>query len=134
MVLGVYRTICIIWKIEFVLFCEKSVIIKKGRGARVLTNVSQGHVETTGAHQGSFNVVTSAYLTVAFFVQDCEGLIDKNSKITYKGFSSRTWCGDVWKTPDEMSVGDSLVLDQDIYKLVPCGLGPIRTFCEVVSL
>lgn len=119
MVLGVYRTICIIWKIELVLFCEKSVIIKKGRGARVLTNVSQGHVETTGAHQGSFNVVTSAYLTVAFFVQDCEGLIDKNSKITYKGFSNRTWCGDVWKTPDEMSVGDSLNLNRSRYKPNP---------------
>jgi hypothetical protein len=83
---------------------------------------------------GNFNVVTSAYLTVAFFVQDCEGLIDRNSQITYKGFSSRTWCGDIMKSDEEMMVGDSLVLVQDIYKLVPCGLGPIRTFCEVVSL
>ena len=29
MVLGVYRTICLIWKIKLVLFCEKSVILIK---------------------------------------------------------------------------------------------------------
>ena len=46
-------------------------------------------------------------------------LIDKNSKITYKGFSSRTWCGDIMKSDEEMMVGDSLVLDQDIYKSNP---------------
>lgn len=63
--------------------------------------------------------MTSAYFTVAYLVQDCEGLIDKNSKITYKGFSSRTWCGDIMKSDEELMVGDSLVLGQDIYKPNP---------------
>ena len=101
----------------------KLYIVESNDGAQptghVLTKVSQGQVELTEVVRGGTYPQTCMYFTVGFLVQDCEGLIDRNSQITYKGFSSRTWCGDVWKTPDEMSVGDSLNLNRSRYKPNP---------------
>jgi hypothetical protein len=85
----------------------------------ILTKVSQGQVEVTEVVRGGFYAVTCAFFPVAFLVQDCEGLIDRNSQITYKGFTSRTWCGDTKKTRDELMVGDSLDLNQSRYKPNP---------------
>ena len=101
----------------------KLYIVESHDGAQptghVLTKVSQGQVELTEVIRGGTYPQTCMYFTVGFLVQDCEGLIDRNSQITYKGFSSRTWCGDVWKTPDEMNVGDSLNLNRSRYKPNP---------------
>ena len=85
----------------------------------VLTKISQGQLEVTEVVRGGSYAVTNAYFAVGFLVQDCEGLIDKNSKITHKGFTSRTWCGDIMKSIDEMKVGDSLDLNQSLYKPNP---------------
>ena len=101
----------------------KLYIVTSNDGAQptghVLTKVSQGQVELTEVSRGGIYPQTCAYFTIGYLVQDCEGLIDRNSQITYKGFTSRTWCGDVWKTPDEMSAGDSLDLNQSRYKPNP---------------
>lgn len=85
----------------------------------VLTKVSQGNVEVTEVVRGGTYVVTNAYFPVAFLVQDCEGLIDRNSEITHKGFTSRIWCGDDMETFDELLVGDSLDLNQGYTKPNP---------------
>lgn len=85
----------------------------------VLTKVSQGNVEVTEVTRGGTCIATNAYFPVAFLVQDCEGLIDRNSQITYKGFTSRTWCGDIMKSNDELRAEDSLGLEQSLYKPNP---------------
>ena len=64
----------------------------------VLTSVSNGTVEITSVVQGASAafggviVQTNAYFPVAFLVQDCEGLIDENSTVTSKLYTSKTWC------------------------------------------
>ena len=58
----------------------------------VLTKISSGSVEVTSVNMGGEHPLTSNYFPVAFLVQDCEGLIDENSEITHKSFTSRTWC------------------------------------------
>ena len=85
----------------------------------VLTKVSQGNVEVTEVVRGGTYVVTNAYFPVGFLVQDCEGLIDRNSEITHKSFISRTWCGDLMKTREEMMVGGPLDLNQGYTKPNP---------------
>ena len=101
----------------------KLYIVESNDGAQptghVLTKVSQGQVELTEVVRGGTYPQTCMYFTVGFLVQDCEGLIDRNSQITYKSFTSRTWCGDVWKTPDELRAGDSLDLNRSRYKPNP---------------
>ncbi len=101
----------------------KLYIVESNDGAQptghVLTKVSQGQVELTEVFRGGTYPQTCMYFTVGFLVQDCEGLIDRNSQITYKSFTSRTWCGDVWKTPDELRAGDSLDLNRSRYKPNP---------------
>lgn len=98
----------------------KLYIVESHDGAQptghILTKVSQGQVELTEVIRGGIYPQTCMYFTVGFLVQDCEGLIDRNSQITYKSFTSRTWCGDVWKTPDELRAGDSLDLNRSRYK------------------
>ena len=85
----------------------------------VLTKVSQGNVEVTDVFRGGTYAVTNAYFPVAFLVQDCEGLIDRNSEITHKSFISRTWCGDLMKSREEMMVGGPLDLNQGYTKPNP---------------
>lgn len=85
----------------------------------VLTKVSQGNVEVMEVVRGGTYVVTNAYFPVAFLVQDCEGLMDENSQITHKVFISRTWCGDLMKTREEMMVGGPLDLNQGYTKPNP---------------
>ena len=85
----------------------------------VLTKVSQGNVEVTEVIRGGTCIATNAYFPVAYLVQDCEGLIDRNAQITHKGFTSRTWCGDIMKSNEELMAGDSLGQDQSFYKPNP---------------
>jgi hypothetical protein len=58
----------------------------------VLTSVSNGTVEITSVIQGGLFATTNAYFPVAFLVQDCDGLIDVNSTVTSKLYTSKTWC------------------------------------------
>lgn len=64
----------------------------------VLTRVSKGTVEITSVIQGGLFATTNAYFPVAFLVQDCDGLIDENSTVTSKLYTSKTWCN-----PEKMS-------------------------------
>ena len=63
----------------------------------VLTSVSNGTVEITSVVQGASAAVggvivqTNAYFPVAFLVQDCDGLIDENTTVTSKVYTSNTW-------------------------------------------
>jgi hypothetical protein len=63
----------------------------------VLTSVSNGTLEITSVVQGASAafggviVQTNAYFPVAFLVQDCDGLIDENSTVTSKVYTSNTW-------------------------------------------
>ncbi|MBQ7079161.1 MAG: hypothetical protein IJM92_05720 [Fibrobacter sp.] len=58
----------------------------------VLTSVSKGTIEITSVIQGGLFATTNAYFPVAFLVQDCDGLIDENSTVTSKVYTSKTWC------------------------------------------
>ena len=58
----------------------------------VLTSVSKGTLEITSVIQGGLFATTNAYFPVAFLVQDCDGLIDENSTVTSKVYTSKTWC------------------------------------------
>lgn len=64
----------------------------------VLTRVSNGTLEITSVIQGGLFATTDAYFPVAFLVQDCDGLIDENSTVTSKLYTSKTWCN-----PEKMS-------------------------------
>ena len=57
----------------------------------VLTSVSNGTLEITSVIQGGLFATTNAYFPVAFLVQDCEGLIDENSTVTSKVYTSNSW-------------------------------------------
>ena len=57
----------------------------------VLTSVSKGTIEITSVIQGGLFATTNAYFPVAFLVQDCDGLIDENSTVTSKVYTSNTW-------------------------------------------
>ncbi|MBR2095710.1 MAG: hypothetical protein IJ908_08915 [Fibrobacter sp.] len=58
----------------------------------VLTSVSNGTLEITSVIQGGLFATTNDYFPVAFLVQDCDGLIDVNSTVTSKLYTSKTWC------------------------------------------
>jgi hypothetical protein len=58
----------------------------------VLTSVSNGTLEITSVIQGGLFATTNDYFPVAFLVQDCDGLIDENSTVTSKLYTSKTWC------------------------------------------
>lgn len=58
----------------------------------VLSKISNGTVEITSVIMGGEHAQTNNYFPVAFLVQDCEGLIDENSAITHKSYTSRIWC------------------------------------------
>lgn len=63
----------------------------------VLTSVAEGTIEITSVLQGASAAIggvivqTNAYFPVAFLVQDCDGLIDVNSTVTSKLYTSNTW-------------------------------------------
>ena len=58
----------------------------------VLTSVSKGTLEITSVIQGGLFATTNAYFPVVYLVQDCDGLIDENSTVTSKVYTSKTWC------------------------------------------
>ena len=63
----------------------------------VVTSVAEGTIEITSVLQGASAAVggmivqTNAYFPIAFLVQDCDGLIDVNSTVTSKVYTSNTW-------------------------------------------
>lgn len=63
----------------------------------VLTSVAEGTIEITSVVQGASAAVggvivqTNAYFPIAFLVQDCDGLIDENTTVTSKVYTSNTW-------------------------------------------
>ena len=63
----------------------------------VVTSVAEGTIEITSVLQGASAAVggvivqTNAYFPIAFLVQDCDGLIDENSTVTSKVYTSNTW-------------------------------------------
>ena len=63
----------------------------------VLTSVAEETIEITSVLQGASAAIggvivqTNAYFPVAFLVQDCDGLIDVNSTVTSKLYTSNTW-------------------------------------------
>ena len=63
----------------------------------VVTSVAEGTIEITSVLQGASAafggviVQTNAYFPVAFLVQDCDGLIDENTTVTSKVYTSNTW-------------------------------------------
>ena len=69
----------------------------------VLTRVSRDTIEITSIGKGGSNISTNAYFPVAFLVQDCEGLIDRNTSVISKGYIAKTWCSPlISKTWDEL--------------------------------
>ena len=63
----------------------------------VVTSVAEGTIEITSVLQGASAAVggvivqTNAHFPVAFLVQDCDGLIDENTTVTSKVYTSNTW-------------------------------------------
>jgi len=63
----------------------------------VVTSVAEGTIEITSVLQGASAAVggvivqTNAYFPIAFLVQDCDGLIDENTTVTSKVYTSNTW-------------------------------------------
>ena len=77
--------------------CKTFIVISHDGGqptGHMLTHISKGNIEITGISKGGRNRLTSNYFSVGFLVRDCDGLIDENSTITFKGFTSKTWCSE----------------------------------------
>ena len=75
--------------------CKTFIVISHDGGqptGHMLTHISEGNIEITGISKGGRNPLTSNYFSVGFLVRDCDGLIDENSTVTFKGFTSKTWC------------------------------------------
>ncbi|MBR4398901.1 MAG: hypothetical protein IKT05_06935 [Fibrobacter sp.] len=65
----------------------------------VLSKISKGSIEITAVYPGGTCMQTAMFFTVAFLVEDCDGLLDENAEISYKRFTSETWACETLGSP-----------------------------------
>lgn len=65
----------------------------------VLSKISKGSIEISSVNPGGPCMQTAMYFPIAFLVEDCDGLLDENTELSYNRFTSKTWACETLGSP-----------------------------------
>jgi len=70
----------------------------------VLSKISKGSIEISSVNPGGPCMQTAMYFPIAFLVEDCDGLLDENTELSYNRFTSKTWACETLGSPTKKAV------------------------------
>lgn len=82
--------------------CKTFLVLSHDGGqptGHVLSKISKGSIEISSVNPGGPCMQTAMYFPIAFLVEDCDGLLDENTELSYNRFTSKTWACETLGSP-----------------------------------
>ena len=82
--------------------CKTFLVLSHDGGqptGHVLSKISKGSIEISSVNPGGPCMQTAMYFPIAFLGEDCDGLLDENTELSYNRFTSKTWACETLGSP-----------------------------------